>query len=121
VEEETTWNIAAAQTLAFLLGNSIHCVDHLLLDKENLSTQGESYVTYLWSALGRKQDRFGGALRKSKSTEDVLRGALALYGSGQYAAAIEIMKTINDQGVFTEALAGLIRQHFDVPDWQMPD
>ncbi len=120
-EQKTTWNIAAAQTLAFLLGNDIHCVDHLLRDDNELNREAESYINYLWSALGRKKDRFGGVLKKSKSTEDVLLGALALYGSGQYAAAIETVKTINSQDVFTDALTAIIRRHFGLPDWQIPD
>jgi len=120
-EQETAKHTAAAQTLAFLIGNSIHCVDHLLCDNDTLSAEAESYINYLWGALGRKKDRFGGVLKRSKSTEDVLLGALALFGSGQHGAAREVMKTINDQDVFTEGLATLVRRHFDLPDWQMPD
>jgi len=43
-------------------------------------------------ALGSNKDRFGGALKKAKSTEDVLLGAVALYGSGQHAEAKETVK-----------------------------
>lgn len=120
-EQETPKHTAAAQTLAFLLGNSIHCVDHLLLNEKGLNGDADSYINYLWSALGRKTDRFGGALKKAKSTEDVLLGALALYGSGQHAAAIETVKTINSQDIFTDALTEIIRRHFELPDWQMSD
>lgn len=120
-EQETTWNVAAAQTLAFVLGNGIHCVDHLLRRDDDLNSDADSYVNYLWSALGRKKDRFGGALKRAKSTEDVLLGALALFGSGQLPAAIETIKTISSQDVFTEALTAIIRRHFELPDWQMPD
>jgi hypothetical protein len=119
-EQKTTWNVAAAQTLAFLFGNGIHCVDHLLRDGSDLNSEAESYVIYLWSVLGRNKDRFGGALKKSKSTKDVLLGALALYGSGQHAAAIETVKTIKSQDIFTDALTGVIRRHFALPKWQMP-
>jgi len=120
-EQNTAWNIAAAQTLAFLLGNDIHCVDHLLRGGSDLNSEAESYVNYLWSALGRKEDRFDGALKRAKSTEDVLLGALALYGSGQHAAAVETVKTIKSQDVFTDALTAIIRRHFGLPKWQIPD
>jgi hypothetical protein len=120
-EQKTAWHIAAAQTFAFLLGNGIHCVDQLLREENDLNSMAEGYVNYLWSALGRKKDRFGGVLKKAKSTEDVLLGALALYGSGQHGAAIETVKTINSQDVFSEALTRIIRRHFGLPDWQMPD
>jgi hypothetical protein len=120
-EQQTARHIAAAQTFAFLLGNDIHCVDHLLADKKAMNSEAESYVNYLWSALGRKEDRFGGALKKAKSSEDVLLGAIALYGSGQHSAAIETVKTINSQDIFTEAFVAIIRRHFNLPHWQIPD
>lgn len=120
-EEKIVKHTAATQTLAFLLGNNIHCADHLLQKNNDLNVEAESCVNYLWSALGRKVDRFGGVLKDTKSTEDVLLGALALYGSGQHAAAIETIKTINSQEVFTAALAAIIRRHFGLPNWQMPD
>jgi hypothetical protein len=120
-EEKIAWHTAAAQTLAFLLGNDLHCVDHLLSRQETLNAEGDNCVNYLWSALGRKKERFGGVLTRSKSTEDVLLGALALFGSGQHAAAKEIVKTIKDQDIFTDALTSLIRKHFAVPGWEMPE
>jgi hypothetical protein len=120
-EQEIRSNKAAAQTIAFILGNDIHCVDHLMYDEQTLDAEAENHIVNLWSVLGRKKDRFVGALAKSKSTEDVLLGALALYGSGQHAAAIEIVKTIRDQDVFTDALTSLVRKHFSLPKWQMPD
>jgi hypothetical protein len=121
-EQETAKNTAAAQTLAFLIGNGIHCVDHLFAQQRYAQHGGRKlYQFSLGGALGRKRDRFGGVLKRSKSTEDVLLGALALFGSGQHSAAREVMKTINDQDVFTEGLTTLVRRHFDIPDWQMPD
>jgi hypothetical protein len=120
-EKNLAMSTAAAQTLAFLLGNNIHCVDHLLLDEGALNRGAESNISNLWRALGRKEDRFGGALKKAKSTEDVLLGALALFGSGQHAEAKETVKTINSQDVFTDALTAIVRRHFRLPDWQMPE
>ncbi len=120
-EQNTRCNTSAAQTIAFILGNDIHCIDHLMCEQGTLNAEAENYILKLWSALGRKKDRFSGALTKSKSTADVLLGALALYGSGQHAAALETVKTIRDQDGFTDALTALVRKHFDFPKWQIPD
>jgi len=47
-EKSLAMRTAAAQTLAFLLGNNIHCVDHLLLDKDALNSGAESHIMNLW-------------------------------------------------------------------------
>jgi hypothetical protein len=120
-EEDIHPNAAGAQTFAFLLGNGIHCVDHLLKDEKALNSEADTCVNQLWRSLGRKEEFFGGALSKSKSTEDVLLGALALLGSGQVAAAKETLKTFKNQEVFTAALTALIRKHFELPDWEIQD
>ena len=92
-----------------------------MLKGKSLRDDAEGFLSDLWHALGFKKDRFQGALAKAKSTEDVLRGALALFGSGQHDAAKETLKTFKTQDVFTEALTSLIRTHFNLPTWEFPE
>jgi hypothetical protein len=120
-EEKMNSSGAGAQTFAFLIGNDIHCVDHLLMTDRTLNSEANGCVNQLWRTLGLKEERFGGALQKSKSTQDVLLGALALFGSGQAVAARETMKTLTNQDVFSRALTSLIRRHFGLPRWEMEE
>jgi hypothetical protein len=120
-DEQLNSDAAGAQTLAFLMGNSIHCVDHLLVADQTLNSVADNCVNQLWRTLGRTEERFGGVLRKSKSTEDVLLGALALFGSGQADAARQTVKTLKNQDVFSSALTSLIRRHFGLSSWELGD
>ena len=120
-DKTITRSLAGAQTFAFLLGNKIHCVDHLLGDGESLNSTADQCVLQLWRTLARKDEYFGGVLSKKASTEDVLLGALALFGSGQQSAAKQTMRTLKNEKVFNRALTSIVRKHFDLPDWIIPE
>jgi hypothetical protein len=120
-EQTLRSRIVTAQTLAFVLGNDVHCVDHLLCDGKEMRNDAEPFFTDLWIELGHKKDRFEGVLSKQESTENVLRGALALYGSGQHEYAKEVLRTFKDQEAFTRALTSLIRKHLTLPNWEPPE
>jgi hypothetical protein len=77
--------------IAFILGNAIHCVDHLLRAAENLTMGGEQGINAICQDLSWNSDRFGGTLAESKSSIAIVRGALALYGSGRREAARDVV------------------------------
>ena len=120
-DRTTTPPMAGAQTFAFLLGNDIHCVDHLFGDSKTLNSTADLCVIQLWRTLASKGRYFGGVLSKKASAEDVLRGTLALFGSGQHDAARQTMRTLKNEKVFNKALTSIVRTHFDIPNWDMPE
>jgi hypothetical protein len=104
----------AGQVIAFILGNSIHCVDHLLTKEERLTSSAFQGLSEISMSLTAKKDCFGGSLDKDESVAAVLRGALALHGSGQVMDAKNLMKTIRTRDAFNAALERIIQEHFGI-------
>jgi hypothetical protein len=65
-----------------------------------------------------KGRKFDGVLRKTSSVTAVIRGALALHGSGQRSEAMKLTATIKDEDVFEEGLEEIVRSHFDLAKWK---
>ena len=123
----TTTEKVGGRVMAFLLGNGLHSIDHVLkkpsrsdLDRP-LSYAVDRGLGGIWLALGKKKDRFGGPVRAESSRKAVLRGALALYGYGKTAAAKELVALLNSQSSFEKALIEVVNKHFDVKNWTIPD
>jgi hypothetical protein len=115
------------QVIAFLLGNGLHSIDGVLkqpsaFDPDRPLSYGvDKGVGGIWRALGRKKDRFGGAIRGESSRKAVLRGALALYGYGKTAAAKELVALLNSQATFERALTEIVSEHFGIKRWTLPE
>src|ERR1700722_9680431 len=81
-------------------------------------TKSSAYRTkWLLSALGGKKERFGGGGKSKSSRRAVLRGALALHGSGNSSAARELIKLLKSQEVFEKALTEVVNDHFGITGW----
>lgn len=65
-----------------------------------------------------KGRKFDGVLGKTSSVTAVLRGALALHGSGQHSEAKRLTATIKDEEVFENGLEEIVRGHFDFAKWK---
>ena len=124
---ETTSEKVGGQVMAFLLGNGLHTIDHVLKQPSRsdpdraLSYAVDRGVRGIRRALGRKKDRFGGAIRSESSRRAVLRGALALYGLGNTTAAKELVARLNSQNTFEKALSEIVDAHFEIKGWSLPD
>jgi hypothetical protein len=111
------------RVLAFILGNDIHVLDHLLgkpsiFDKtRKLSDTVDIGISGIRSALGATKDMFGGAIRAESSRQSVVRGALALYGADQRPRARELISVLKSQETFEEALCEIVNAHFRVTGW----
>lgn len=118
-----TANKASATVMAFILGNSIHSSDSALLPdgKNSKSDQFEFSVYEIRRILESKHKNFIGGIKKSASRQAVLCGALALYGSDQNGRAKELISLLADERIFQKALRKIIADHFDWPDYQIPD
>ncbi|MFI5092976.1 MAG: hypothetical protein ACHQIK_06005 [Candidatus Acidiferrales bacterium] len=123
----TTAQKVGGRVMAFLLGNDVHTIDAVLkrpsrLDPDRtLSNAVDVGVEGIWLALGRRKDRFGGAIASKSSRKAVLRGALALYGYGKTAAARELIALLNSPETFEKALAETVNEHFGTKGWTIPD
>lgn len=115
------------QVVAFLIGNNLHAIDHVLKLPSRPSPDGKLSKTVdvgvegILSALGGKKERFGGGVKSKSSRRAVLRGALALHGSGNSSAARELIKLLKSQEVFEKALTEVVNDHFGIKGWTVPD
>ena len=103
--------------MAFILGNSIHNADSALFPNGKDRCQIDFSISNIYTKLGGNPKSFIGEIKKSSSRQAVLRGALALYGSGQEAAAKELVSLLANQ----KALRKIVAKHFDCPDYQISD
>jgi len=123
----TTAEKVAGRVVAFLIGNGLHSIDGVLKQPSPfnpgrpLSYAVDKGVEGIWGALGRKKDRFGGAIKAESSRKAVLRGALALYGYGKTAAAKDLVVLLNSQSTFEKAFTEVVSEHFGLAGWTIPD
>lgn len=112
--------------LAFLLGSNLDAADHALLREKSdgsirLTPAAQDGVRGIWRALGNKKERFSGGIKKAASRRSILRGALALHGTGQYQAAKELVSLLQSRDIFEQALVEIIEEHFDITGYTLPD
>ena len=122
-----TCSSVGGQVLAFLLGQGLHSIDHVLKQRSRfdrqrrLSDAVDVGIDGILRALGRKKDRFGGVVKSESSRQAVATGALALYGAGKAAAARELLKLLKSASVFEDALTEIINEHFGITRWTLPE
>jgi hypothetical protein len=113
------------RVLAFLLGNGIHSIDHVLKMQRShgrgrsLKDTVDKGIDGIVRALGGGKDRFGGAIKSATSGRAVSRGALALYGSGQRKAARKSVALLNSSEVFERAITDIVNGHFGLTRWEI--
>jgi hypothetical protein len=115
------------RVMAFLIGNGLHTIDSVLRRPSRLGSDrplGHAVdvgVGGIWRALGRKRDRFGGAIRSESPGKAVLRGALVLHGCGKTAAAKDLVRLLNSRDTFESALTEVVNEHFGIKRWTLPE
>jgi hypothetical protein len=122
----TTTRQIGGKVIAFLVGQGLHSIDHVLKQRSRfdrqrrLSEAADVGIDGILRALGRKKDRFGGVVKSESSRQAVTRGALALYGAGKATAARELLKLLKSASVFEDALTEVINEHFGMTSWALP-
>lgn len=112
------------RVLAFLLGNNVHSLDHVLKTtarRRGLISAVDIGADGVKTALGRGENSFGGVIQNPESRRAVMRGALALYGSDQKKEACNLIRLLKSREVFESALREVVEEHFDVAGWTLPD
>ena len=122
-----TCSSVGGRVMAFLLGHGLHSIDHVLKQRSRLERQRKLSIAVdtgidgILRALGKKKHRFGGGIKLEASRQAVVRGALALYGSGRTTAARGLLKLLRSPDVFEEALAEIVNGHFGMTRWTLPE
>lgn len=112
------------KVIAHLLAHKLHTIDRVLKRssaKRPLHTAVDVGADGILRSLGIKNERFGGAIRNSSSAKAVMRGALALYGSGRAREARELVALLKSPAIFETALCELVNEHFGITSWTIPD
>lgn len=117
----------AGRVLAFIFGHDRHSIDHVLKQPSTfnrsrlLSRAVDSGIDGIVRALGRKKERFGGAIKSETSRKAVMRGALALYGNEQVKAARRLIALLKSESVFETALTEVVNDHFKITRWMIEE
>jgi len=120
-EEKYGYQTTGGQVMSFVLGNGAHCLDKVLIEGKDLTFVARGALNSIYRALRPKGGRFNGVLRRRASIGAVIRGALALHGSGQRLEAMELISTIRDENTFEKGLERVVSKHFDFPNWEFDD
>lgn len=111
-----------ARVLAFLLGNALHPVDHVLKTpcrfdpSRQLSEVVDLGVNGLL-LLGTKKGQFSGVIKTKTSRKSVLLGALALFGADRRKSALDLLALLQSEEIFRTALEEVVNDHFDMSGW----
>jgi hypothetical protein len=104
--------------LAFVIGHGIHDIDHLL--KPAGGVQPFTELDTAFDGLSRALQHtvvFTGPIVTAEQCAQILRGSLALYGSGQVTQSRALLGLIGSKSGFEAALLASIRTHFNDPLW----
>src|SRR5271168_5329606 len=71
-EEESGYQATGGQIMSFILGNSVHCLDRVLVDEDDLTSTANHNLSSIYRALRPKGGKFCGVLRKTSSVEAVV-------------------------------------------------
>jgi hypothetical protein len=105
----------------------VDSIDHVLkrpsrFDPDSILSEAvKKGIEGVIRALGARRDWYGGAIRSAASGKAVLRGALALYGTGKRKAARELIALLHSRKVFEKALTELVNEHFNITAWTIPE
>ena len=114
---------AASQTMAFVFGNNIRSLDAILQrgnrwDKSRrLSSVVDDGLGKFHSRLGIGQKKPAGVIFDPDASVAIVRGAMALYGTGQFGRAKDLVSQLRDLGVLEAAIIRIVNDHFGTDDW----
>jgi hypothetical protein len=103
------WYSTGAQVLAFILGRGLRSVRHCFCqDRDGSRKPGltvRDSLEHLFDDLNG--DGVNGVIKSSSRSETILRGALLLYGTGQYSDARDLAAVLSSSSVLKKALETL--------------
>jgi hypothetical protein len=121
---EATRNILStgAQTLAYVIGRNLTGVRHCLVRRSDsgaheLGSTVRHTLRFLLNELTEGQPH--GPITSARRRQAVMRGALLLYGAGQFKDAYEVVQTLASRAVAQTALETLVRAYLRLPDFSL--
>ena len=123
-ELQTSTYKTTARMLSFILGHDIHSIDHVFKGRiptgvnRPLSYEFTNGIGGIWLAfVVHKNARFEGEVTALKEGKAILKGALALYGSGQSRDARKLTRLLRDEASFKAAFEAVVNDHFGISNW----
>jgi hypothetical protein len=124
-EKGTRLHDAMAQTMAFVFGCEIRSLDPILRrepryrkDKRLADAVGDG-LAHVYTLLTRTQKKPDGTINDPETAIAMVRGALALFGTGQISRARDIVWNLKNNDVLYQALESIVKQHFDIENWHL--
>jgi hypothetical protein len=110
------------RVLSFTLAKELHVLDALFkpADGEPPFTPLDTAYNGLERALS-SQVNFGGPTSEDAACEEIVRGALAIYGLDQVEQAKKLVAHLSAKEHLIMALTSIIRTHFGDPQWTSSD
>jgi len=104
-----------ARLLSFILGNDLHVLDRLFKNDQPFNPLNTAYISL------PAAKNFGGPIAADVECQNVVRGALALFGADQFDQARALLALISSKDPYSRALKEVIRAHFKDPQWEPSD
>jgi hypothetical protein len=114
---------AASQTMAFVFGNGIRSLDAILergnkWDKSRrFSSVVDDGLAEFYRRLGTGQKKPAGDIHDPDESVAIVRGAMALYGTGQFRPAKDLIWQLRDVEVLEAAIVRIVNDHFETNEW----
>lgn len=123
-DKNTKLHDARAQTIAFVLGSEVRSLDGILQrkavyrdDKRLADAVGDGLGhLYMRITLSTKTKPTG-TINDARTAVALVRGALALWGTGQIARAKDIVRNLESDEVLVKAIETIVEEHFEIKDW----
>lgn len=122
----TSESITAMRIVATIISSGIHSVNHtytrhmVVGSPPQTSPEFQSGISTIWLKLVKGRDsRFLGAISAIDPAKAVVKGALALLGTGHEKEARDLVSVLNSDATCIGALEALVDDHFGFTQWKI--
>jgi hypothetical protein len=121
-EADSTTSSTGAQTLAYVLARNLTSVRRCIMHR---SEHGIDHpLSTLRDTLGHllhelTEDEPHGPITSARASEAAMKGALLLYGAGQFDDAQEVARTLGSRAVAETALLAHAREYLGLPEFSL--
>jgi hypothetical protein len=105
--------------LSFVLGHELHILDKHIKTSNPFNWLDAAYSGLDVSLLSNLA--FTGTTSGDSECQDIVRGALGLYGMDRMELARRLLALISSKEKLSKALKAVVRTHFDDPNWEPED
>lgn len=117
---------AMAEAMAFVFGSDTHTLDQILQrsarwrkDKRLSDCVPDGLAELYCRFAGLKEDHFTGNIQDGEFSAALVRGAMALYGSGQPERAKKLVSALKSGEILETAMKRIVEEHFGIDDYEI--